>query len=96
MAVAYLAHTTVSDEVFHRVSDEILAAGGPPDGHTLHMSGKAADGTRWIVDVWERAEAARRFERERLFPAFERHGVEPGPAPTMIEVETLEGTAARA
>lgn len=91
MAVAYLAQTTVSDEDFHRLSNEVLDAGGPPEGNQLHMSGKAADGTRWVVDVWESAEAAHRFERDRLFPAFERHGVNPGPAPTVIQLETLQG-----
>ena len=94
MAVAYLAQTTVSDEEFHRLSDEVLATGGPPEGSILHVSGKATDGTRWIVDVWTTLEAAQRFERERLFPAFERHGIDPGPRPTVIEIETLQGVAA--
>ena len=94
MAVAYLAQTTASDEEFHRISAEVVDSGGPPEGSILHLSGKAADGTRWIVDVWENAEAAQRFERERLFPVFERHGIDPGPPPTVIEIETLEGVAA--
>ena len=94
MAVAYLAQTTVSDEEFHRLSDEVIGAGEPPEGSILHISGKAADGTRWIVDVWASPEAAQRFERERLFPAFERHGIDPSPPPIVVEIETLQGVAA--
>ena len=89
MPIAYVAQASVSDEEYRRVADDV-ARGGPAEGHALSLSGKAEDGTRWFVDVWESVEAAQRFERERLFPAFERHGVNPGAAPTVIEVDTLE------
>ncbi len=92
MSVAYIAQASVSDEEYRRVAEEV-ARGGPPEGHRLQLSGKAEDGTRWFVDVWESAEAAQRFERERLFPAFERHGVSPGAAPSVIEVDALDGVA---
>ncbi len=93
MSVAYLAHASVSDEEYRRVAEDV-ARGGALEGHTLQLSGKAEDGTRWFVDVWESVEAAQRFERERLFPAFERHRISPGTAPTVIQVDALEVAAA--
>lgn len=95
MSIAYLAHASVSDEEYRRVAEDV-ERDGPVEGHTLGLSGKAEDGTRWFVDVWESAEAAQRFERERLFPAFERHGISPGEAPTVIEVDALQGKAGAA
>ena len=92
MPIAYLAQASVTDEDYRRVEEDAMRE-GPPEGHTLHLSGKAEDGTRWFVDVWESLEAAQRFERERLFPAFERHGIEPGTMPTVIEVDVLGGAA---
>ncbi|MDP8942674.1 MAG: hypothetical protein M3N16_00910 [Actinomycetota bacterium] len=95
MSIAYLAHASVSDEEYRRVEEDAMRE-PPPEGHVLHLSGKADDGTRWFVDVWENVEAAQRFERDRLFPAFERHGISPGAAPTVIEVDVLGGAAVAA
>jgi hypothetical protein len=92
MSVAYMAQAAVSDDEYRRVTEDV-ARGGPLEGRTLSLSGKAEDGTRWFVDVWESVEAAQRFERERLFPAFERQRVGPGAPPTMIEVDSLETAA---
>ncbi len=95
MAIAYVSHESVTDEEYRRVEEDVMREPSP-EGHMLHLSGKAEDGTRWFVDVWEDLEAAQRFERERLFPAFERHGISPGQAPTVIQVDVLGGTAVAA
>lgn len=52
--------------------------GAPIAGQLLHIVG-VSDGALHIVDVWESAAAADRYAAERLFPAFERAGVRPGP-----------------
>ena len=48
------------------------------EGHLVHIVGESG-GTLHIVDVWESKAQADRFASERLFPAFERAGVQPGP-----------------
>ncbi|MFE3055279.1 hypothetical protein [Nocardia sp. NPDC059239] len=68
-------------EVYEALGPEPLA------GNLLHIVGEL-DGTLHIVDVWESAAAADRFAAERLFPAFERTGIAPGPDATS---EAFEG-----
>jgi heme-degrading monooxygenase HmoA len=56
------------------VSSRVDVAGDRPAGLVLHTAGEAADGSTRIVTVWESAEHAEAFQRDRLFPAFEATG----------------------
>jgi len=46
-----------------------------PAGLVLHAASELPDGTVQIVDVWESAEHADAFGRDRIFPAFAAAGV---------------------
>lgn len=93
MAVAYVTNIhPVTHEEYRRVADEALADDGPA-GLLVHAAGKDDDGRRWIVELWDTEEAEELFARERLFPAFERHGVDGSQATrTRIEIDHLGGT----
>ncbi|MBA2577741.1 MAG: hypothetical protein M3469_04900 [Actinomycetota bacterium] len=93
MAVAYVTNIhPVTEEDYRRVADDALA-GDRPAGLLLHAAGKDDEGHRWIVEVWDTEEDSERFAAERLFPAFERHGVDGSQATrTRIEIDHLAGT----
>jgi heme-degrading monooxygenase HmoA len=60
----------------------------------LHTAGEGADGTTRIVTVWESAEHAEAFQRDRLFPAFEATGaMGDGPPPEPERFETFDYVA---
>jgi len=46
-----------------------------PAGLVLHAASELPDGSVQIVDVWESAEHAEAFGRDRIFPAFAAAGV---------------------
>ncbi|WP_280367616.1 hypothetical protein [Nocardia wallacei] len=54
----------------------------PIAGNLLSIVGES-DGALHVVDLWESAAAADRFAAERLFPAFARTGIRPGPGETV-------------
>ena len=92
MAVAYVTNIhPVTEEDYRRVADDALA-GDRPAGLLLHAAGEDDQGHRWIVEVWDTQEASELFAQERLFPAFERHGVDGSQATrTRLEIDHLAG-----
>jgi hypothetical protein len=64
-----------SRAMYEGVSNRLGLAEDRPAGLILHAASETASGEVEIVDVWESAEQAGAFERERLFPAFEAVGV---------------------
>jgi hypothetical protein len=57
------------DAVAARIGEE------PPAGCLYHISGPIEGGWR-VIEVWESEDAQRRFQTERLNPAFEAEGVQ--------------------
>lgn len=55
--------------------DAVVAKLGddPPEGCLLHIAGPVASGWR-VIEVWESEEAQRRFQADRLDPAFDAAG----------------------
>jgi hypothetical protein len=81
----------ITKEMYDAVGEKVDVDGNPPDGLILHTAGDA-DGTFQIVDVWESAEHAERFETERLIPAIAlvTGGANPGePKRTVYEAHHL-------
>lgn len=73
-----------SREEYEKVDAQMDGMGA---GVEFHAAGLKADGSVQIVTVFESAEAAETFQRERLFPAFAAAGVMPeGAPPEMISV----------
>ncbi|WP_280338668.1 hypothetical protein [Nocardia neocaledoniensis] len=66
----------------------------PVAGCLSHYVGDC-DGALTIVDVWESPDAADRFAAERLFPAFDRVGIRPGPDARVRAFEAAVQTAAQ-
>jgi hypothetical protein len=64
-----------SRETYGAVSNRLGLASNHPAGLILHSASETASGEVQIIDVWETAQHAGAFERERLFPAFEAAGV---------------------
>jgi hypothetical protein len=64
-----------SREQYEAVSNVLDLSSNRPAGLILHSASETASGGVEIVDVWESAEQAGAFERERLFPAFAATGV---------------------
>jgi hypothetical protein len=64
-----------SRETYDAVSNQLGLASDHPAGLIVHSASEIESGEVQIVDVWETAEHASAFERERLFPAFEAAGV---------------------
>jgi len=83
MSVLIVANAP-SREEYEKVEAQL---GGMGAGVEFHTAGLKADGSVEIVTVFESAEAAETFQRERLFPAFAAAGVMPeGAPPEMIPV----------
>ncbi len=64
-----------SRTMYESVSNRLGLAEDRPAGLVLHAASETASGAVEIVDVWESAEHAGAFQRERLFPTFEAVGV---------------------
>lgn len=69
---------------YERVRKELGPESGA--GNTSHRVG-VVDGALVTVDEWETRAHADRFAAERLFPAFERAGVRPGPTAEVTAFE---------
>jgi len=75
----------VTAEVYDAVNAKAGVSENPPEGLLMHAAGEV-DGQWQIVDVWESAGHARRFDEERLAPAIEAvvGSAPPGPPPTTV------------
>jgi hypothetical protein len=62
----------------------------PIAGLNSHHAG-VVDGTLVVVDVWDTRADADRFAAERLFPAFERAGVQPDAS---VDITAFESATA--
>ena len=85
-----MPYTHISHVPGHSLSDyqavaEVL---GPetPEGRLALIVGEA-DGALHIIDVWESKAHGDRFAAERLMPAFQQAGINPGPQETYIEFD---------
>ncbi len=72
---AVMVSASPSRELYDRVDSELKLSESRPDGLIVHAASETSDGTVEIVDVWESVEAMRRFQEDRLFPAFQAAGV---------------------
>lgn len=64
--------------------EKVTAQVGDPqsqEGVELHIAAERADGSVYVVTVFESAEAADTFEKEKLLPAFQAVGVMPEGGP---------------
>lgn len=52
-----------------------------PAGGVLHVAGPSPNGGWRVIEVFDSEEAAKRFVRERLAPAFQAIGASPPPPP---------------
>lgn len=79
MAVALMIDNPAGTQDLY---DKVLAqlALERPAGGTLHVAGPSPNGGWRVIEVFESAEAARRFITERLGPAFKAAGAT-GPPP---------------
>lgn len=89
MPVVQVSHAP-SREMYDTVQKQVELEGDRPQGLILHAASEMEDGTVQIVSVYESAEAAQAFERERLMPAFQAAGVmenvqQAGPPPKRYE-----------
>jgi hypothetical protein len=84
-------HVTRSPGMALADYESVRAAMGeePVPGQLSHYVGES-NGSLCIVDVWSTKADADRFAGERLFPAFERVGVQPGSDAVML---AFEGTS---
>jgi hypothetical protein len=73
MAIAIVREFDVGDDRgtpnYDAVSRKVDVESSPPEGMICHTAGFTDDGRFVIFDVWESAEAERRFSDERLGPA---------------------------
>lgn len=58
----------LTPETYDAVNEHARVVEEPPQGMLMHCLGQP-DGVWQIVDVWEAAEQAERFDSERLMPA---------------------------
>jgi hypothetical protein len=63
-----------TSDMYDQVASRVVAE-GPPPGCLYHIAGPVEGGWR-VIEVWESEEDQRRFQEERLNPAFEAAGVE--------------------
>lgn len=79
---AWFERSGVSQENY----DSVLAKLGeePPEGCLYHIAGPVEGGWR-VIEIWDSEEAQRRFQKERLNPAFEAVGM-PVVTPTYFAV----------
>lgn len=69
-----MVSSSPSRELYDRVDRELKLSESRPEGLIVHAASETENGTVEIVDVWESAEAMRKFEEQRLFPAFQAAG----------------------
>jgi heme-degrading monooxygenase HmoA len=74
-------------EIYEAVARQANMAADRPAGLVLHSAGETESGAVRIVDVWESAEHAEAFQRDRLFPAMREvgHAGPDGPEPERYE-----------
>jgi hypothetical protein len=72
-------------DVYEAVNARAEVNENPPEGLLIHTAGEV-DGEWQIVDVWQSAEHARRFDEERLAPAIAAvvGSAPPGPPPRSV------------
>ena len=94
MTWGFRREVPITREQYDQLDKEITK---DPDGLILH-SAAPTDGGFQIIDVWDSKEAYERFERETLFPAFERIGVSMKSPPPRhdFDVHKVRGRGARA
>ena len=63
-----------SQEIYEKVRNE-LGLSDAPAGGIFHAAGPSPNGGWRVFEVWESEEDARRFQQDRLRPAFEAAGV---------------------
>jgi hypothetical protein len=68
-----------SQEIYDMVRAQLDLEGAP--GSILHVAGPSPTGGWRVIEAWESEEAAWRFLKERLEPAFEAVGVSGRPEP---------------
>ncbi len=61
----------------------------PVNGRLAVVAGEAG-GELYVMEVWDSRASADRFASDRLFPAFTRAGVSPGPDSVGVSFETDE------
>lgn len=70
MAVVRINRIPADAQTYDAVNAQLGVEENPPEGLILHSAG-AVDGLWQVVDVWESAEHAKRFDDDRLTPALE-------------------------
>lgn len=85
MAIAMLLdNPTGSQEIYQSVRAELGLE--RPAGGIFHAAGPSPNGGWRVIEVWESEEAARRFVKERLMPAFDAAGAPKPPPPELWPV----------
>jgi hypothetical protein len=78
MPIVQVSHAP-SREQYEQVMRELDLAQSRPAGLLVHAASDVDDGTVEIVDMYRDRDDLIRFEREQLFPLFERLGITPPP-----------------
>jgi len=90
MAIAMMVDSPEgSQEIYERVRAELgleKAAGG-----IFHVAGPSPNGGWRVIELWESEEAAKRFVKERMLPAFEVVGAPAPPPPQLWPVHNYMG-----
>jgi len=86
MPYAHISHTPGQSLADYRSVVEAIG-NDVPEGRLSHIAGEA-DGALHVVDVWQSKASADRFAAERLFPAFQKTGLGPGPEASYFAFET--------
>ncbi len=85
MPVAMMVdHPQGSHEIYDQVREQIGL--DRPAGGVLHVAGPSPKGGWRVIEVFDSEEAARRFVKERLAPAFQAIGAPPPPPPDFWRV----------
>ncbi len=70
-----------SQEIYDKVRAQLTLE--KPAGGILHVAGPSPNGGWRVIELWESEEAAKRFLKERLGPAFAAAGIS-GPPQTQF------------
>jgi hypothetical protein len=73
-----------SQETYDQVREQ--AGLDRPAGGVLHVAGPSPNGGWRVIEVFDSADAAKRFVKERLAPAFQAIGAPPPPPPELWPV----------
>jgi len=83
-----------SSEGYERLRQELMKGGLLPDAARLQVA--AMDGPDLVLtEIWDSRAAAEAFRADRLGPAARRVGLEPPPAPEVLEVHRVLGPGGR-